>query len=145
MDSPMRQARRRSREVGASSSPPAGGSRPNASSAIPMSSSRFAASRNANTQPTYDFLSGGGGASPPRAQPLQQSFRQSTLGKPDLANENLRAQLKSLQYEVNSLKSERECERLRHEQALQDVQERADADFKKAQVRLPGLIAVTAM
>ncbi|KAI4122696.1 MAG: hypothetical protein LQ341_007281, partial [Variospora aurantia] len=50
-----------------------------------------------------------------------------------LANENLRAQLKSLQYEVNSLKSERECERLRHEQALQDVQERADADFKKAQ------------
>ncbi|KAI4118472.1 MAG: hypothetical protein LQ345_001500 [Seirophora villosa] len=55
------------------------------------------------------------------------------MGKPDLANENLRAQLKSLQYEVNSLKSEREFERLRHEQALQDVQERADADFKKAQ------------
>ncbi|KAL8646679.1 MAG: hypothetical protein Q9210_005998, partial [Variospora velana] len=95
--------------------------------------SHFAASRNANTQPTYDFLSGGGGASPLKAQPLHQSFRQSTMGKPDLANENLRAQLKSLQYEVNSLKSEREFERLRHEQALQDVQERAEADFKKAQ------------
>ncbi|KAL9027362.1 MAG: hypothetical protein Q9196_004106, partial [Gyalolechia fulgens] len=52
----------------------------------------------------------------------------------DPENENLRAQVKAMQYEVNSLKSEREFERLRHEQALRDVQERADADFKKAQV-----------
>lgn len=52
----------------------------------------------------------------------------------DLENENLRAQVKSLQYEVNSLKSERDFEKLRHEQNLQDVQARANADFKKAQV-----------
>ncbi|KAL8713631.1 MAG: hypothetical protein Q9225_006742, partial [Loekoesia sp. 1 TL-2023] len=132
MDSPMRQARRRSREVGASASPPARNSRGNAPSGNPLATSRFAASRNANTQPTYDFL-GGGGASPPKAQPLQQSFRQSQAVKPDLENENLRAQVKALQYEINNLKSERDFERLRHEQALQDVQERADADFKKAQ------------
>ncbi|KAI4246630.1 MAG: hypothetical protein LQ352_006356 [Teloschistes flavicans] len=96
----------------------------------------LAASRNANTQPTYDFLGGGGGASPPQAKTLQQSFRQSQAipGKPDLDNENLRAQIKSLQYEVNSLKSERDFEKLRHEQELQDVQARADTDFNKAQV-----------
>ncbi|KAL8799121.1 MAG: hypothetical protein Q9182_006127 [Xanthomendoza sp. 2 TL-2023] len=98
-----------------------------------MSTSRFAVSRNTNTQPTYDFLSGGGGASPPKAHPLQQSFRQSQAVKPDLQTEELRAQVKTLQYEVNSLKSERDFEKVRHEQDLQDVQSRADADFKKAQ------------
>ncbi|KAL8734300.1 MAG: hypothetical protein Q9166_001498 [cf. Caloplaca sp. 2 TL-2023] len=133
MNSPMRQARRRSRELGGSTSPPAGNSRTNAGSGIPMSTSRFAASRNANTQPTYDFLTDGGRASPPRAQPLQQSFRQSQAVKPDLLTEDLRAQIKTLQYEINSLKSEREFERLRHEQNLQDIQARADADFQKAQ------------
>ncbi|KAI4243501.1 MAG: hypothetical protein L6R42_010738, partial [Xanthoria sp. 1 TBL-2021] len=131
MDSPMRQARRRSRELGGSTSPV--NSNNDVASSLPMSTSRFAASRNANTQPTYDFLSGGGGASPPRSQPLQQSMRQSQAPRPDLQTENLRAQIKTLQYEVTSLKSEREFERLRHEQDVQDVRAQADADFKKAQ------------
>ncbi|KAL8755518.1 MAG: hypothetical protein Q9199_003572 [Rusavskia elegans] len=131
MDSPMRQARRRSRELGGSASPV--NSNNNVASSLPLSTSRFAASRNANTQPTYDFLSGGGGASPPRSQPLQQSMRQSQAPRPDLQTENLRAQIKTLQYEVTSLKSEREFERLRHEQDVQDVRAQADADFKKAQ------------
>ncbi|KAL8859616.1 MAG: hypothetical protein Q9178_004015 [Gyalolechia marmorata] len=130
MDSPMRQARRRSQELGGSTSPPVVSSIDNANVG---STSRFAASRNANTQPTYDFLSGGGGASQPRSQPLQQSFRQSQALKPDLQTENLRAQIKTLQYEVNSLKSEREFEGLRHEQVVQDIRAQADADFKKAQ------------
>ncbi|KAL9579623.1 MAG: hypothetical protein Q9212_005001, partial [Teloschistes hypoglaucus] len=135
MDVPMRQARRRSREAGGSMSPSAQSAKNDASSTIPQSTSRFAASRNANTQPTYDFLSAGGGASPPQAKRMQQSFRQSQAIplKPDLENENLRTQIKSLQYEVNSLKSERDFEKLRHEQALQDIQARADTDFKKAQ------------
>ncbi|KAL8999419.1 MAG: hypothetical protein Q9169_001733 [Polycauliona sp. 2 TL-2023] len=128
MNSPMRQARRRSRELGGSTSPP----NENVVSGIPMSTSRFAASRNANTQPTYDFLSGGA-ASPRRPQPQQQSFRQSQTLNPDLQSENFRAQIKTLQYEVTSLKSEREFERLRHEQDVQDVRAQADADFKKAQ------------
>ncbi|KAL8864290.1 MAG: hypothetical protein Q9174_007404, partial [Haloplaca sp. 1 TL-2023] len=97
----------------------------------------FAASRNANTQPTYDFLSGGGAASPPRAQPLQQSFRQSQAVKPDLENENLRAKIKSLQYEVNTLKSDRDYEKTKYEEQLQGIQARADADFQKAQVLRP--------
>ncbi|KAI4228133.1 MAG: hypothetical protein L6R36_001847, partial [Xanthoria steineri] len=134
MDSPMRQARRRSRELGGSTSPPQVNSNNNVASSLPVSTSRFAASRNANTQPTYDFFSGGGGgASPPRSQPLQQSLRQSQAPRPDLQTENLRAQIKTLQYEVTSLKSEREFERLRHEQDVQDVRAQADADFKKAQ------------
>ncbi|KAL8638371.1 MAG: hypothetical protein Q9228_004471, partial [Teloschistes exilis] len=135
MDVPMRQARRRSREAGGSMSPSTQSVRNDASSTIPQPTSRLAASRNANTQPTYDFLSGGGGASPPQARKMQQSFRQSQAipVKPDFENENLRTQIKSLQYEVNSLKSERDFEKLRHEQELQDVQARADTDFKKAQ------------
>ncbi|KAL8709414.1 MAG: hypothetical protein Q9220_005797 [cf. Caloplaca sp. 1 TL-2023] len=131
MESPMRQARRRSREFEASP-PPGQASRLNATSGIPMSNSRFAANRNATTQPTYDFLSGGA-ASPPKAQPLQQSFRQSQATKPDPENENLRAQVKTLQYQVTALKSEHDFEKLRFEQSIQDAQERADADFKKMQ------------
>ncbi|KAL8985602.1 MAG: hypothetical protein Q9205_000741 [Flavoplaca limonia] len=130
MASPMRQARRLREELGESTSPPLASSNNNVAS---MSTSRFAASRNANTQPTYDFLSGGGGASPPRSQPLQQTVRQSQISRPDLDKENLRAQIKTLQYEVSSLKSDREFEKLRHEQDVQNVQAKADADFKKAQ------------
>ncbi|KAL8875503.1 MAG: hypothetical protein Q9198_006150, partial [Flavoplaca austrocitrina] len=130
MASPMRQARRLREELGESTPPPLANSNNNVAS---MSTSRFAASRNANTQPTYDFLSGGGGASPPRSQPLQQTVRQSQISRPDLDKENLRAQIKTLQYEVSSLKSDREFEKLRHEQDVQDVRAKADADFKKAQ------------
>ena len=61
----------------------------------------------------------------------------------DLEKENLRAQIKTLQYEVSSLKSDREFEKLRHEQDVQDVRAKADADFKKAQVCQCMLIATS--
>ncbi|KAL8968329.1 MAG: hypothetical protein Q9183_002514, partial [Haloplaca sp. 2 TL-2023] len=51
----------------------------------------------------------------------------------DLENENLRAKIKSLQYEVNTLKSDRDYEKTKYEEQLQSIQARADADFKKAQ------------
>ncbi|KAL8739264.1 MAG: hypothetical protein Q9190_007865 [Brigantiaea leucoxantha] len=96
-----------------------------------MANSRFAASRIANTQPTYDFLTGA--SSPSRAQPLQQSFRQSQAVRPDVNNENLRAQIKALQYEVESLKQDRDFTNLQHEKDLRDAQMKAEADFKRAQ------------
>lgn len=52
----------------------------------------------------------------------------------DLGNEDLRAQLKALQYEVESFKQEKELTKLRHEKELRDAQARADNDFHKAQV-----------
>ena len=42
--------------------------------------------------------------------------------------------MKSLQYEVESLKQERDFKRLQHERELRDVQAKAEADFKRAQV-----------
>ena len=53
----------------------------------------------------------------------------------DLGNEDLRAQIKTLQYEVDSYKQDQEVARLRHEKELRDVQAKAEADFKRAQVR----------
>lgn len=96
---------------------------------------QFAASRIANTQPTYDFFTGTSISNTHAVQPLQQTFRQSQAIKaPDVGNEDLRAQIKTLLYEVESFKQEREFTNLRHEKELRDVQTKADADFKRAQV-----------
>ena len=54
---------------------------------------------------------------------------------PDIGNEDLRAQIKTLQYELESFKQEREFANLRHEKELRDAQIKAEADFRKAQVR----------
>lgn len=54
----------------------------------------------------------------------------------DIGNEDLRAQVKTLQYELESFKQERDLTNLRHEKELRDAQAKAEADFKRAQVRL---------
>ena len=69
-------------------------------------------------------------------EPLGQSFRQSQAAKPDIGNEDLRAQVKTLQYELNSFKQERELSKLRHDKELRDVQVKAEDIFRKAQVCL---------
>ncbi|KAI9809243.1 MAG: hypothetical protein M1825_002534 [Sarcosagium campestre] len=91
-------------------------------------SSRATSSRNANTQPTYDFL--GGSASP---TPTQNSLRQSHAIRPASGGDSLRADLKALQYELDTLKQERELVSLRHEKELREVQKKAEFDFKRAQ------------
>ena len=47
----------------------------------------------------------------------------------------MRAQINTLLYEIESFKQEREYTNLRHEKELRDAQSKADADFKRAQVR----------
>ena len=85
----------------------------------------------ARMEPTYDFLTGEE-TSPPR-RPLRETLKQSTGPKADINNENLRSQLHTLQYELDSLKQERELTTLQHQQEIRDVQNRAEADFKRAQ------------
>ena len=68
-------------------------------------------------------------------EPLGQSFRQSQAAKPDIGNEDLRAQIKTLQYELESFKQERELSKLRHDKELRDVQLKTEELFRKAQVR----------
>lgn len=88
--------------------------------------------RHTTTQPTYDFLTGGDFNTPPRVN--KASIRQSQVGKPEAGNnEDLRAQVKSLKYELENIQQERSLLTLQHEKELRDVQLRADADFKKYQ------------
>ncbi len=68
-------------------------------------------------------------------EPLGQTFRQSQAPKPDIGNEDFRAQIKTLQYELESFKQERELSKLRHDKELRDVQLKTEELFRKAQVR----------
>lgn len=88
----------------------------------------MAAGRNGTTQPSYDFLTGLGTPSP-----LQQSVRQSRIVKPDHGNEDLRAEIKALQYELSTFSQERELLVLRHEKELREAQSAAEGDFRKTQ------------
>lgn len=89
--------------------------------------------RHPTTQPTYDFITGGATEGP--AQPLRQSkFRQSSATKLDnTQDENLRARINSLEYELKNLQQERSLLVLQHDKELQEQQARAEADFKKCQ------------
>lgn len=105
------------------------------------------------TQPTYDFLRGGA-ASPRPAQPAttfsQSQFRKSlivsasgnhnndnnslnkTVNKVDISNEGLRSEVNSLRYELQTLKADRELERIRHEEQLRAAEVRAEEKAKLA-------------
>lgn len=54
-------------------------------------------------------------------------------GQADIGNEDLRAQVKTLQYELESFKQERELAALRHDKELRDVQLKAEEMYRKAQ------------
>jgi mitotic spindle assembly checkpoint protein MAD1 len=85
----------------------------------------------ARNQPTYDFITGA--EQSPYRQPLRETLKQSVPPKATANNEELRSQLHALQYELDSLKQDRELVTLQHQQELRDVQNRAEADFKRAQ------------
>lgn len=55
-------------------------------------------------------------------------------GGPDAANEELRVQINKLKYELENQQQERELLTLQHNKELRDLQARAEADYKKAQV-----------
>ena len=103
----------------------------------------------ARNQPSYDFLAGSPSPQRPGGHQLRETLLRPRI--PDPAqdsdgpkqhhnsssgsnNEELRAQLNSLKYELESLKQERELTELRHEKELRDVQNKAEADFRRAQV-----------
>ncbi|EMC95777.1 hypothetical protein BAUCODRAFT_503294 [Baudoinia panamericana UAMH 10762] len=85
----------------------------------------------ARNQPTYDFLSGPD-PSPPH-QVLRETLKQSTVSRADINNESLRAQLNTLQYELDSIKQERDLTALHHQQEIREALSRSEADFKRAQ------------
>lgn len=54
----------------------------------------------------------------------------------DIGNEELRAQIKTLQYKVESFEQEREITDQRHQSEVRDAQAKAEADYKRAQVSM---------
>ena len=64
----------------------------------------------------------------------RSTFRQSQVVKPGASNdENLRARINTLDYELKNLQQERGLLVLQHEKELRDLQVKAEADFKRAQ------------
>lgn len=102
-------------------------------SALPRPSSAAGHNRQASTQPSYDFISGG--AAENSNQPLRQSrVRQPSVSRPGhVQDENLRAKINSLEYELKNLQQERGLLSLQHEKELREQQIRAENDFKKYQ------------
>jgi len=93
-----------------------------------------------NQRPTFDFLTGAS-PPPPSKQPLREStFGQSTAAVPgvraDINNEQLRAHINTLQYELDTVKQEREFERIQHQSEVREAEKRAEAEYTRAQVSL---------
>lgn len=93
-------------------------------------------------QPTFDLFGGDVEQPPAKREPLRETFRTTmrtsqnaphTVVPSDPANEELRAQLNTLRYEFETFKQDVEMKKLEHAQELRDAQNRADADFRKAQ------------
>ncbi|KAG8528204.1 uncharacterized protein KY384_007121 [Bacidia gigantensis] len=143
MSSPPRQARRLSRAP--SETPGESRRRSTSRSALPLPKTGLRASRMAATQPTYDFLSGASAAPSPAIKPLGQSMRQSqnfrsSNAEPTVENEDFRAKIKALQYEVESLKQERDYSILQHEKAVRNATLKAEDDCRKAQAEENGRV-----
>ncbi|KAF2664776.1 MAD-domain-containing protein [Microthyrium microscopicum] len=79
-------------------------------------------------QPSYNFLSG-----EPDEAALRKTLRASSMIKPDSGNEDLRAAIKTLEYELSSLKQDRDLIKLQHDSDLREVRARADGDHRRAQ------------
>jgi mitotic spindle assembly checkpoint protein MAD1 len=103
-------------------------------------------------EPSYDFIYGSSGQGGRQNQSLRQTLRQSQIGSgpsggqpspsliissahhcPDPGTEDLRAQLRTLEYEAAQWKKDREVMLLQHQKELSDAQSRADAEFRRAQ------------
>lgn len=52
----------------------------------------------------------------------------------DIGNEEFRAQIKTLQYELEMMKQERELNTVHHAKELRDLQTKAEVEYKRSQV-----------
>ena len=105
-------------------------------SSLPRPSTSINVNRLASsTQPSYDFISGTNQDAPPplkrSALRQSQSFRQPTHDSAH--DENLRAKINALDYELKNLQQERSLLTLQHEKELRDLLAKVEAEFKKSQ------------
>ncbi|KAF2195230.1 spindle assembly checkpoint component MAD1 [Zopfia rhizophila CBS 207.26] len=84
------------------------------------------------SQPTFNIFTGG--ASSPTPPPFRETLRASHTVRPaDPVNEDLRAQINTLRYELDTIKQESEMTKLQHQQEIREIQNRSEADFRRAQ------------
>jgi mitotic spindle assembly checkpoint protein MAD1/[phosphatase 2A protein]-leucine-carboxy methyltransferase len=93
-----------------------------------------------HNQPSFNFLAP---AEDFPEEPSRSTFRTTlrtshnapphTVVPSDPVNEDLRAQINTLRYELETAKQDNEMLKLQHQQDQRDVENRADAEFKKAQ------------
>ncbi|PMD47484.1 MAD-domain-containing protein [Hyaloscypha variabilis F] len=124
------------------------GHRVSMGSNIPRVQSRIALARAANSQPSFDFLTGAEAGRPPSRDALRNSTRIPSGGPPrdesilesDQDREKrrremdeLKAEVKTLKYTIDNHKQEEELAKLRHESELRDARRKAEEDFNKKQ------------
>ncbi|PQE29242.1 spindle assembly checkpoint component MAD1 protein [Rutstroemia sp. NJR-2017a BBW] len=119
-------------------------------SGLPRVQSRIAIARAANTQPSFDFLTGAESTNrpPSRSGQFRQSVRtlsgdhrrEPSSGESEQESEkrrkeldDLKAEVKTLRYTIDSHKQEEELAKLRHEDELRDARRKSEEDFKAKQ------------
>jgi chromosome segregation ATPase len=100
------------------------------------------ASRNPN-QPSFNFLTGESGSPQRPREPLRETFRTTlrttqgaaphTVIASDTVNEDLRTQINTLRYELETAKQDHEKLKLEHNAQLRDAQNRAETEYRKVQ------------
>jgi mitotic spindle assembly checkpoint protein MAD1/[phosphatase 2A protein]-leucine-carboxy methyltransferase len=94
-------------------------------------------------QPTFNIFTGEPESPPKTREPLRETFR-TTLSAShkaaphqvlptDPVNEDLRAQINTLRYELETAKRDNEMLRLEHQQEKRELEDRAETEFRKAQ------------
>ncbi|RFU30537.1 hypothetical protein B7463_g5773, partial [Scytalidium lignicola] len=130
------------------------GHRTSIGSGIPRAQSRISMMRAANTQPSFDFMTGAETiARPPSRPPSREARRMSvsripsapfgrdrTSQDPDQDQEyhrreldELKAEIKTLRYTIDSHNQEEELAKLRHESEVREARRKGEEDFKKMQ------------
>jgi mitotic spindle assembly checkpoint protein MAD1/[phosphatase 2A protein]-leucine-carboxy methyltransferase len=103
----------------------------------------MAAARKKN-QPTFNIFTGEPESPPAQVrEPLRETFRTTlstsqkapphTIVAADPVNEDLRAQINTLRYELESAKRENEMLKLEYQQEKRELEDRADTEYRKAQ------------
>lgn len=98
---------------------------------------------NRANQPSFNLFTGVE-ESPPPPEPLRQTFRNTlrastmtnaphTVVPDNPVNEDLRAQLNALRYELETAKQEKAMLKVELDQEIRDAQSRAETEFRKAQ------------
>jgi mitotic spindle assembly checkpoint protein MAD1 len=88
----------------------------------------------ARNQPTYDFLTGGEAPEPSKSRIRPHSeYRENQPLPQSLPTEELHARIRTLEYEVATLKQEKEVAGVQHDQDIRELQTKADGDFRRSQ------------